>query len=274
MSACAAQCLCSACAAQPALRMGSTQQRGAADEVPPVTAHLLALAVARLHSLAAQPTAFSHCLPWLCRMENMIVVGSTGMGDELSSFSNRGRCALAHENSAAARHTWTGGPLLLRWLSTAAWPHLPITTKPLRRPCSPSLTLRRTTVHLTAPGERILSTTYNGWYGEMDGTSMSTPMVAAAAALLQSAAARCAACGPGLAGAWVGGRQHGCAAGHGLRSAVGCRRLCMTTGRWCVVPLVVCPCSLAPLTPCSSCPLPGWACALATWRPSGCCSPL
>lgn len=49
----------------------------------------------------------------------------------------------------------------------------------------------RTTVHLTAPGEAIVSTLVNGWYGPMDGTSMSTPMVAAAAALLQSAASKC-----------------------------------------------------------------------------------
>ncbi|KAI3436676.1 hypothetical protein D9Q98_006092 [Chlorella vulgaris] len=44
------------------------------------------------------------------------------------------------------------------------------------------------TVHLLAPGEGILSTTYNSWYGPMDGTSMACPMVAASAALLHSAA--------------------------------------------------------------------------------------
>lgn len=46
----------------------------------------------------------------------------------------------------------------------------------------------RNTVHLLAPGEQILSTTYNSWYGPMDGTSMACPLVAGAAALLHSAA--------------------------------------------------------------------------------------
>lgn len=43
-------------------------------------------------------------------------------------------------------------------------------------------------MHIGAPGDYILSTTYNGLYGRMYGTSMATPSVAGAAALVQAAA--------------------------------------------------------------------------------------
>ncbi|KAL6771406.1 hypothetical protein ACKKBG_A26240 [Auxenochlorella protothecoides x Auxenochlorella symbiontica] len=43
-------------------------------------------------------------------------------------------------------------------------------------------------VHIGAPGDYILSTTYNGLYGRMYGTSMATPSVAGAASLVQAAA--------------------------------------------------------------------------------------
>lgn len=63
--------------------------------------------------------------------------------------------------------------------------------------------LGRTTVHLLAPGEQVMSTTYNNWYGLMDGTSMACPLVSGAAALLQSAALRW------VAGGGTGGRDRG-----------------------------------------------------------------
>lgn len=43
-------------------------------------------------------------------------------------------------------------------------------------------------VHLAAPGSSIFSTTFDGSYGTMSGTSMATPIVASAAALLKSVA--------------------------------------------------------------------------------------
>ena len=43
-------------------------------------------------------------------------------------------------------------------------------------------------VHLAAPGESIFSTTHDGGYGSMSGTSMATPVVSGAAALLQGMA--------------------------------------------------------------------------------------
>ena len=44
------------------------------------------------------------------------------------------------------------------------------------------------TVHVASPGEGILSTTNDGAYGQMSGTSMATPVVSGAAALLQAMA--------------------------------------------------------------------------------------
>ncbi len=44
------------------------------------------------------------------------------------------------------------------------------------------------TVHIAAPGEGILSTTNDGNYGQLSGTSMATPVVSGAAALLQAMA--------------------------------------------------------------------------------------
>lgn len=46
----------------------------------------------------------------------------------------------------------------------------------------------RVSVDLAAPGEHLLSTVYDGGYGHMSGTSMATPVVAGAAALLQAVA--------------------------------------------------------------------------------------
>jgi hypothetical protein len=46
------------------------------------------------------------------------------------------------------------------------------------------------TVHMGAPGSEIFSTTHDGGYGYMSGTSMATPIVAGAAALVQSLALR------------------------------------------------------------------------------------
>jgi hypothetical protein len=58
----------------------------------------------------------------------------------------------------------------------------------------------RDLVHLAAPGEQILSTTHDGGYGSMSGTSMATPIVSGAVALLQSMAL---AVGPALSPAAV-----------------------------------------------------------------------
>lgn len=46
----------------------------------------------------------------------------------------------------------------------------------------------RNSVDLAAPGEHLLSTLYDGGYGHMSGTSMATPVVSGAAALLQAVA--------------------------------------------------------------------------------------
>lgn len=55
--------------------------------------------------------------------------------------------------------------------------------------CTPACFLpSRNTIHITAPGEAILATTYDGGYGLMWGTSMATPVVTGAAALVQSTA--------------------------------------------------------------------------------------
>ena len=73
----------------------------------------------------------------------------------------------------------------------------------------------RGTVHLLSPGEQILSTTHNNWYGLMDGTSMACPLVAGAAALLQSAALRWV--GRAVPGEWRA-RRAGSAAGSARRA--------------------------------------------------------
>lgn len=53
---------------------------------------------------------------------------------------------------------------------------------------SPFSNIGRNTVDLAAPGSSIFSTTFDGGYGTMSGTSMSTPLVAGAAALLKALA--------------------------------------------------------------------------------------
>lgn len=130
--------------------------------------------------------------------------------------------------------------------------------------CPRPLHLRRTTVHLVAPGEQILSTTYNNWYAPMDGTSMATPLVAASAALLQSAALRCGRGGGGEGG----GLQH-------LQRAVECGM--GQAGRESCRHGPACMCNAAPLMLTALCPRPpalgaaARACGCRTLRPSGCC---
>lgn len=51
-----------------------------------------------------------------------------------------------------------------------------------------SICFCRTKVHLTAPGEDIFTTSFDGKFGSASGTSMATPIVTGAAALVQSVA--------------------------------------------------------------------------------------
>lgn len=76
-------------------------------------------------------------------------------------------------------------------------------------------------MHLLAPGEAVYSTYMDGLYKQMWGTSMACPMVAGAAALLQSQAMRCG--GSWGWERWVCGWDAGVAAGCGCSACTSCK---------------------------------------------------
>lgn len=89
--------------------------------------------------------------------------------------------------TAAGSHTPPSSPR-----NTLLLPHptSPCHTCPTPPPPAPPPAPRSASVHLAAPGDQLLSTIRTGGYGPMSGTSMACPVVAGAAALVQSMAAR------------------------------------------------------------------------------------